>query len=236
MTGAFTENVKKIMGWCPQKSFIEHARTEKHEYYSLISYEKRQYTGKTVKILTDYQFNKVLYTGCAAVFIFLVAAALSNLFFFVAMSVLSIFLTSVILFVQDRTTMEFSSNAIIIKRPIFKPVEISRKNILKLEVVGNPNNRYRRVLIPLVIIAMIYWSMNAIGALSRHFANDPVPIFLYFVFLESTVLIFIAVLYYKYYIRSHQENFLKINSRSGGEVTIYVDDPQELANKLGMVQ
>jgi|GEM_PF-3787558 len=58
--------------------------------------------GKTLKILTDYQFNKVLYAGCAVVFIFLIVdlAFSPKIFFFAVLPVLSVFLTSVILFVR----------------------------------------------------------------------------------------------------------------------------------------
>ncbi len=234
---AFTDNIRRIMGWCPQKDFVGHVRTEKHEHYFLTSYETGAYSGKTMKILTDYQWSKILYAGSAAFFIFLIEGLVfPNLVFFAVLSILSVFLTALILFIQDRTTIEFTSNAIIIKRPLFKPVEILKDNILKIGVIKNPNNRFRWAIISLVIIALIYGSMNAIDTLSRSMARDPVPFFILFVFQQSTLLIFIIVVAYKWYIRSPYENFLKITSRSKGEVTVYLDNPWELAGKLGDAQ
>lgn len=157
MTG-ITEKVKKFIGWCPQKDFTrEIVNTEKHEQYFISFYEKGAHAGKTMKIITDYQFSTVLYAGSAAFFIFLIAGLVFPIpVYFAILSVLSIFLTSVILFVQDKTTVEFASNALIIRRPLFKPVKISKDDILKIEVVKNPNRRFRRVIISLVIIALIF--------------------------------------------------------------------------------
>ncbi len=240
MTGTFTESIKRMMGWCPNVKMnrnLEHIRIEKHEHYFLTSYENGAYASKKMKILLDYQGFTVLYAGCAAFFIFLIAGlAFPDIFFFAVLPGLSFFLTSVILFLQDRTTLEFSPNAIIIKRPFFKNVEISGENILKIEVAKNPNNRFRRAMISLVIIALIYGSINTIAVLSRSMVNDPAPFFILIGFQQSTLLIFITVLAYKWYIRSPFENFLKITSRQKREIAIYVDDSQKLANKLGVVQ
>jgi len=90
-------------------------------------------------------------------------------------------------------------------------------------------------MIFLVIFVLIYWSINAIDAISRSMANDPVPFFILIGFRESTLLIFVSVLFYKWYIRSCYKNFLKITSRREKEIAIYVDNPQELVNKLGAV-
>jgi len=229
------DHIKRLMGWCPQKDFMGHIRTEKNDHYFITSYEIGAYGGKTFKILTDYQWSRVLYAGCVTSFLFLIAGLFfPNLFFFSDLSILSIFLTSVILFVQDRTTMEFSPGVLIIKRMLFKPVEIPGKNILKIEVLKNPNNKFRRA--SLVIIALIYWSMNIKDTLFRIIVRDPSPFFTYVIFLESTLLIFVTSLFYKWYIRSPYENVLKITSRNKREITIYIDEPYELANKLGLVQ
>lgn len=190
-----------------------------------------------MKIITDYQFSTVLYAGSAAFFIFLIAGLVFSIpAYFAVLSVLSIFLTSVILVVQDKTTMEFASNALIIRRPLFKPVKISKDDILKIEIVKNPNRRFRRVIIPLVIIALIFWANGALDTLSRFMAHDRVPFFIYMIFLKVTLVIFVTVLFYKWYIRSHHENFLKITSRTKREVTIYVDNLQELVSKSGEYQ
>lgn len=237
MTINIFEAVKKIAGWCPQKDIVEHISTEKHKQYFISSYEKDAHSGKTMKIITDYQFSTVLYAGSAAFFIFLIAGLVFSIpVYFAVLSVLSIFLTSVILVVQDKTTMEFASNALIIRRPLFKPVEISKDDILKIEVVKNPNRRFRRVIIPLVIVALIFWAKGVIDTLSRSTAHDTVSYFIFRIFLQVTLVIFVTVLIYKWYIRSRYENFLKITSRTKRQVTIYVDNPQELMNKLGVIQ
>jgi hypothetical protein len=232
------ETIKKLVGRCPQKDFTrEIASIEKHEQYIISSYEKDAHAGKTMKIITDYQFSTVLYAGSAVFFIFLIAGIVFSIpVYFAVLSVLSIFLTSVILFVQDRTTMEFSSNALIIRRLLFKPVEISKDDILKTEVVKNPNRRFRRAIILLVIAALIFQAKGAIDTLSRSTLHNTVPYFIFRVFLEVTLLVFVQVLFYKWYIRSHYENLLKITSRTKRQVTIYVDNPQELVSKFGEYQ
>ena len=233
---SIVDKVKRMMGWCPQREFVENARIENHEHYFFNSYEKRIYAGKKMKTLTDYQFSNVIIAGSAAYFGFLIVGLFSPFtLFFSVLSILSILLTSVILFVQDRTTIEFS-NAMIIKRPIFKPVEISKDNILKIEILKNPNHKFRWAVISLVIIGLIYWLMNAIDTLSCALERDPVLYFIYMVFIESTILIFVIVLTYKWYIRSKYENFLKITSKTNREVSIYVGDPAEIANKLGRLE
>jgi hypothetical protein len=237
MTINIFEAIKKTAGWCPQKDLVEHIGAENHEQYFTPSYENNPYAGKKMKIITDYQFSTVLYAGSAAFFIFLIAGLVFRISIYLAvLSVLSIFLTSVILFVQDKTTMEYASNALIIRRPLFKPVEISKDDILKIEVVKNPNRRFRQVIFSFVIIALIFWAKDAIDTLSRSMAYDRVLFFIYMIFLEVTLFIFVTVLVYKWYNRSSFENFLKINSRTKREVTIYVDNPQELVNKLGGCQ
>ena len=212
MTINIFETIKKTAGWCA-------------------------HADKTMKIITDYQFSTVLYAGSAAFFIFLIASLVFPIpVYFAVLSVLLIFLTSVILLIQDRTIMVFTSSALIIRRPLFKPVEILKDDILKIEVVKNPNRRFRRVIIPLVIIALIFWAKGAMDTLSRSTAYDRVPFSIHMIFLEVILFIFVTVLVYKWYIRSHHENFLKIISRTKREVTIYVDNPQELVSKLGGYQ
>lgn len=228
------EHIKRLMGLCLQKDFTgEIVSIQKHEQYIIPSYENDAHAGKKMKIITDYQFSTVLYAGSAAFFIFLIAGLVFSIpAYFAVLSVLSIFLTSVILLIQDRTTMELASNALIIRRLLFKPVKISKDDILKIEVIKNPNRRFRRVIISLVIIALIFWAKGAIDTLSRSTAHDTVSYFIFRIFLQVTLVIFVTVLFYKWYIRSHYENFLKITSRTKREVTFYTSDPQELMNKL----
>lgn len=187
-----------------------------------------------MKTLTDYQFSNIIITGCAAYFSFLIVGlVLPFSSFFFVLSILSILLTSVILFVQDKTTIELISNAIVIKRTTFKSVEISKDSILKIEVLKNPNHRFRWAITSLVIIGLIFWLMNVIDTLSRVLERDPFLYFIAMAFAESTLLIFVIVLTYKWYIRSKYENYLKITSRTNREVNIYADNPTEIVNKLG---
>jgi FlaA1/EpsC-like NDP-sugar epimerase len=125
----------------------------------------------------------------------------------------------------------------IIKRPLLHPIVISKDSILKTEVIKNINHTMRLIFLPMGILLQVILIMDAVNTISRYIAqNDPLAVIISFVFLRVTTMVLFVVLFYKAYIRSYYPDALKVTARNNKEVTLYIDNPQDMERKLGGVK
>ena len=152
----------------------------------------------------------------------------------VYIAVLSVFLSYVILFIQDRTTLEITSSSVIFRRSLFKHVVIPKESILKIEVVKNINYTLRWILLPLAIVLIV---VLAYGAKDILYISDSLKDFSAIISkfsLKGTIILILGVTFYMACIRSKYPKALKITSKIKKRITIYTEDPHELARKLGI--
>lgn len=246
MTINVTEIIRKTMGWCPQKDLaLAHIEVEKHGLSYTSLYKNGVLSEKGTNIIIDYQYMDIasiaiiLFTALAALFVlFMVGFVLPIYREFVSLLVASpVFLAAVILLYQDRTNIEFTSTAIIIRRPFFKPIVISRDSILKTEVVKNYNHTIRWMILPVAIILLIFLGKDTMDIAFQYIAQkEPIAAIISIVFVKATTMLLFVVLFYKSKIRSYNPNALKITAKNKKEVTLYVDNPQELVSRIGGIR
>ena len=239
------ENIRKTMGWCLHNDFLANVNKDECETISITPYKNDTFSEKDTKIIIDYRylrFETIAIILFAVVFGFLILITTGFVFpeirYLVSLLVtFLLLLASVILLYQDRTHVIFTSNAIIIKRPILQPIVISKDSILKTEVIKNINHMMRLIILPVAIFLQVFLMMDAINTVSRYIAqNDPLAVIISFVFLKGTTMILFVVLFYKGYIRSYYPNALKVTVRNNKEITLYIDNPQDMESKLGGVK
>ena len=240
------ENIRKTMGWCPQEDFyLMHAEKGNYETVSVTPYKNDEFSEKGTKIIIDYKYLGfetiaiILFAVVFGLFILITAGlvfpGIRNLVSLLL--TLLLLLASVILLYQDRTYVIFTSNAIIIKRPLLHPVVISKDSILKTEVIKNINHTMRLIFLPTGILVQAFLIMDAVNTISRYIAqNDPLAVIISFVFLKMTTMVLFAVLFYKAYTRSYYPDALKVTAQNNKEVTLYIDNPQDMERKLGGVK
>jgi hypothetical protein len=240
------ENIRKTMGWCPQEDFyLMRAEKGNCETVSVTPYKNDEFSEKVTKIIIDYRYLSIetiaiiLFAVVFGLFILITAGLvfpeIRNLVSLLL--TLLLLLTSVGLLYQDRTHVIFTSNAMIIKRPLLHPIVISKDSILKTEVIKNINHTMRLIFLPMGILLQVILIMDAVNTISRYIAqNDPLAVIISFVFLRVTTMVLFVVLFYKAYIRSYYPDALKVTARNNKEVTLYIDNPQDMERKLGGVK
>ncbi|MCZ7392639.1 MAG: DUF1673 family protein [Candidatus Methanoperedens sp.] len=240
------EYVRKMMGWCPQEDFnLMHAMKGNCETVSVTPYKNDDFSEKGTKIVIDYRYLRfetiaiILFSVFFGLLILITAGfvfpEIGNLVPWLL--VLLLLLASLVLLYQDRTHVIFTSNAIIIKRPVLHPIVISKDSILKTEVIKNINHTMRLIFLPPMILVQVFLIMDAVNTVSRYIAqNDPLAVIISFVLLEVTTMILFVVFFYKAYIRSYYPDALKVTAQNNKEITLYVDNPQDMENKLAGVK
>ena len=242
------ENIRKIMGWCPKKGFnLADARREKHEQYDDEFHEKNSHVTKGIttgeKLIIDYlEFNIVsiaiiLFSIVIAIFVLIISVffipTLRN-FVQIIFSV-GFFIVLILLLYAKRKNAELTAGSIIINRPFHKSVVIPKDSILKTEVIKNYNHSLRWILPPIVIIMLAFSMNNIIDVSSQYFTGN-------YSLLDATSILFVyfglMLIYISIYFMSKKKstyrNALKITAKLKNEVSlyVYVDDPQEMKQKL----
>jgi len=227
------ENIRKMMGWCPQKDFtLAQTGIDKYEHSYAFLANTDAHQGKGTDIIIDYHKDLFKIVSLAGVgFFALIIASLifPILGFFITLPIL---VGYAVLLYQEKTKVEFTQNSINIQRPLFKPVIIPKDSILKFEIVNNLSYTMRWTIPLLVIVMLIYFRKSAIDIFIYMAKNPP----FYSVFLsilgKLAIVMILSVLFYKNYIRKKYPKVLKIILKDGSNVIFYADSPQELMNKL----
>ena len=247
---ALVENIRKVMGWCPQKGFdFIDARREKHELYDDKFHVKDSHAAKGVtsgkKLIIDYQDINIASIIIITGILFLIVMAISFIiallipilrnFVYILSSMAFFIISFLMLYYSYKRNAELTAGSIIVNRPFHKSVVIPKDSILKTEVVKNYSHSFRWIF-PLMVIIMSAFFMNKIiNVSSSYFAGN-------YSLLDTTSIVFMYIgitsLYLSIYFKgkkiSPYRSVLKITAKLKNEVSlyVYVDDPQEMKNTL----
>lgn len=148
----------------------------------------------------DAGITKILVPASITAFLLLLININYSIIDIIAISIF--YFASVLLFLQNYTTVELTPDSIIIHRPVLRHVEIQKKSIEKMEITKNSA--------PLIVKFITAYSL-------------------------PLTTVFFAVIFYHYLVRSHNPTILKFVMKNR-EVTFYTNNPEELMNKLGVIQ
>lgn len=191
-----------------------------------------------IKILVDSSHDagitRILVPASIAAFLLLLININYPIIDIIAISIFYIAL--VLLFLQNNTTVELTPDSIIIHRPVLRAVEIQKKSIEKMEITKNSAYKLRWILYPISFVALLISIRRNVISANLNFASSA-PLIVKFITAYSIPLptVFFAAIFYHYLVRSHNPTILKILMENH-EVTFYTNNPQELMNKLGVIQ
>jgi hypothetical protein len=100
----------------------------------------------------DAGIIKILVPASIAAFLLLLININYSIIDIVAISIF--YFASVLLFLQNYTTVELTPDIIIIHRPILRHVEIQKKSIEKMEITKNSAYKLRWILYPVSFVAL----------------------------------------------------------------------------------
>ena len=244
------EDVKRLMGWCPQKCFdLADARREKHELYDDKFYQKDSHAAKGVttgeKLIIYYQdINTASIVIIAGILLLIVMAIFFIIalflpifrnFVYIIFSMAFFIISFLMIYYSYRRNAELTAGSIIVNRPFQKSIVIPKDSILKTEVVKNYNHSFRWIFPLMVIIMSAFFMNNIINVSSRYFAGN-------YSLLDTISIVFVYIgimsLYMSIYFMGKKttpyRSALKITAKLKNEVSlyVYVNDPQEMKNTL----
>lgn len=244
MTGTFTENIKRMMGWCPQKDFdFTHLdNMNKTNMNAIYSQNKvPEYDRDRVKILVDSSRDagiiSILMPATIIFFIFFIFMTIRNKYSIIDIIPISIYYFAlIILFLQNKTYVEFAHDCIIIHRPLLRPITIQRNAVLKTEIIKNSMYRMRWFFLPLAFFALLLIIRhNLIAIYLNIMKSSPLIVKVIDVYSMPMTSLLLFVISYHYLVRSYNPTFLKITTKNR-EVTFYTNNLQELKSELEVVQ
>jgi hypothetical protein len=240
-----SEIVRGYLGWCPHNSV---APVRKKLLWSDTS-------TSALQIENDVQVRKDLIvdygsTGLSIpLFTIIFAGTIAGLFAIMTydlfenwssfgLLIMSIFIlgAAVRMVYQDikKAIIEFTPDAITVRLPLFRPVLIPKDAITTLEVQKNIHYSHRwlfrgaMVLFFLGIVPSILFSGHT-QYVSRMISRVS---FTVFVVYYLAVIVFFALVFYHGYIRSRYSHVLAICTNRNKIIGLYVDDPEEMSDKL----
>lgn len=232
------EHIKRLIGWC-KKDDLEFARSNTiNPNIGTNAFHAKYAPSERQRILVDSSRDagiiKILVPASIAAFLLILININYSIIDIIAISIF--YFASVLLFLQNNTTVEITPDSIIIHRPVLRPVKIQKKNIEKMEITKNSSYKLRWILYPVSIVALlILIGKNVISANLNFASSDPLIVKFITAYSIPMTTVFFAVIFYHYLVRSHNPTILKFVMKNR-EVTFYTNNPQELMNKLGVIQ
>jgi len=201
MIGIFTEQVRKIMGWCPQEKVVYNRKDVFFSHNALCSSnaaynEKHQYMDIPVQMF-DW---RIFAAGLSPIGLLLFGVYRSNEY----LILLSLLLFA-LLFVLDRTKVSVTREMLTIRTPVLGEKRITESDIEKVGLFENCGHKHRmRTLISFTLIILIVLTgVSRVSIMS---------------FSISTLLLIYVI--YVGIRRAYYPNIIKINAR-GRDIIFY---------------
>lgn len=237
MTINVIENIRRMMGWCPQKEFeLPHLGTIKKTNVNAVYSQNKmpEYDREKIHIDSsrDAGIISILLPGSITAFLLLIININYSVMDLIAISIF--YFTFIILLLQNNTTMELTPERIIIHRPLLKSIIIPKESIITINIAKNSAYKIRWILYPVGLAGLLFLiRKNAISAYLNAASSDPLIVKFITIYSIPLTTVLFAVIFYNYLIRSYNPAFLKITTKDR-EFTFYTKDPQELVKKLGV--
>jgi hypothetical protein len=239
-----SEVIRSWFGWCPDRMMTPRSITfqECSPVSSVLSGDQ----GYTIQdVIMDYGSTGI----SIQLFTIILAGTIAGLFAIMRYNLFeswsSLGLLMLILFIlgvalrmlhQDikKATVEFAQDAIIIRRPLFRPVIIAKDAITTMEVLKNIHHSHRWLFrgATMIFLAMVIPTILSSG--QSQFISGLISrvSFSIFVVFYLAVMVFFGFVFYHGYIRSRYPDVLAICTNNKKIVGLYVDDPGKISDML----
>jgi|GEM_PF-969057 len=239
-----SEVIRGWLGWCPNRMIASRSGTlPAGNPVSPISVGDRGYTMQDV--VMDYGSTglsmplfTIILAGTIAGLFAIMRSGLFESWSFLGILMISIFIlvTAMQILYQDikLAIIEFTPDAFILRRPLFKSVIIAKDAITTVEVRKNVHHSrrwfFRGVMViffagvipPILFSGHSQYLFRVISQIS----------FQVFVVYYLAVIVFFVLLFYHAYIRSRYSQIVAIRTNSKKIVVLYGDDPGKLSDML----
>ena len=222
-----SEAIQRLMGWCPNAAAAGTVRR-----YAALDDEIGMAAGGSPEVgegaLVDYgplgtpAIYLILIVGGALLIGCLAVTALAG--GLLLLGILLAFSGVELYGVMRRARVEISSDAITIRRPLFRPIVIPKDAVVKAEVGEN------RLPVPFWILATALAAPLVSAAAGIYFGWDN-PTSMRFIFGFGGA-IFFPVIIYRTYVRTRYPQALVITTTKKRIAVIYTDDPKRIARVL----
>jgi len=137
------------------------------------------------------------------------------------------------LFLQDRTTLEFTHGMIIVHRHILGPVVVNRKDITRTFIRKNKLYAYRRFLYLLMLLYLGYLAYDAFYYILIQFQMRTIPagVIINHTFSAFLILFLFLVLFFNFRTRSSRSFSLRVETNVS-KFIFYLDRPYELERMI----
>jgi hypothetical protein len=244
MTFNVAEVIRSWLGWCPDRMMAPRSLPfrESNPVSSVLFGDR----GPAMQeVIVDYGSTGI----SIPLFTLILAGTITGLFAFMRYGLFESWsvpgLTLLILFIlgialrmlhQDikKAMVEFTRDALVIRRPLFRPVIIAKDAITTIGVQKNINHSHRwlfrgAALIFLAGIIPAILSSGYFPYLSRVISRIS---FTLFVVYQLAVVLFFGLVFYHGYIRSRYPDVVTICTSNKKIVGLFVDDPGKMSDML----
>lgn len=234
--------IKKTIGWCPKNdttslSYKTPISVINNNYWQVRSVDLQEKMGK--KIIVDYLLHLDLIEIIIPSILIGVTMIFLNGFLFndsYLISIIGFFIICVgyaIFLLQSHTVIKFTNNAVIIYKPLRKPIIINKEEIKKTEIIKNENHRFRWIFRITFIVFLIYMIINTINIIYLcEQQSYPLMEMLFNIVSMNLVSTLVLILIISSQIRSLYPTALKLVMGYHRDIILYVDNPDEYISKL----
>lgn len=236
--------IRRWLGWCPDRMMAPRSITfqESNPVSSILS-GNRGYTMQGV--IMDYgstgisiQLFTIILAGTIAGLFAIMSYGLFERWSSLGLLMLIIFIISVAVRMvhQDikKATVEFAPDAIIIRRPLFRPVIIPKDTITTIEVRKNIHHSHRWLLLGAMMIFLAGVIPTILSSGQSQYISRLISrvSFTVFVVYYLAVIVFFGLVFYHGYLRSRYPNVLAVCTNNKKIVGLFVEDPGKMSDML----
>lgn len=243
---AFTEYLRKLMGWCPMKDsfrngrqdcFFSGLKSEKGNFQcesSPVSLQERKALKARASIFDDrwilWLIIIIFFTAIVSLFIWVYSPEGSFLILF---SGLIWFILPFPFFLNRPNTVAVISGEILIKRPLCKPFILEKEDVTQISVKKNKDHSlrwfFRFLSIACISLYLAVTIMMDLKTLERSALEYPdISNFL----IQLSFITILLVQYYNGELEMPYQQVINITTRSNLKLRLYIDEPEEIMKIL----
>ncbi|MCQ1535058.1 DUF1673 family protein [Methanosarcina sp. KYL-1] len=234
---------RKLMGWCPMKDALREERQEDgfrsfgletgsfQQGASPTDLSKSKTLKMYVRLSRGEGIGKIIFPALIASFVLGVYSPADS--FLSILSALIPYIALLFLVIYHRTSVELTPEKVVILRPLLRPLEIRKEDIVQTSIKKNESHSlrwpFRLLYIAVVLPHAIEWIARALQNLEGP-APAPAKFSLFLVQLWGIA--FLLVLYYNFELLASYQHALKVATSSKMTMWFYIREPEELAISL----
>lgn len=234
---AFPGYFRKLMGWCPMRAGDWGEIPEKRLQVSgNVNQSLQRKAGRQEKKVLKIPFNFVRDTELAKILIPMLICSFALQIYSPSGSVVNLlavfmpYLAVLLLALRHRTALEITPDRLILRRTLFRPLMIWKKDIVECSEKKNENRSLRWATRLLTLTVVLFQAVElGTRTLQELEESAPLPAKLSLFLSRLWPIALLLVLYYNIEILAPYPRSLEVTTRSRQKLRFYSRNPKELA-------